>query len=267
MQSDHLSVVSWVFKCTSTREPNNLPDYVKWMYPGWYFYAPLADPKTSQVHYGSAREPENLERELVQLSFALWTQRYSLRLKAHDSFVLWQAFAITTIAIGMFTTILISLSATDVLNERSAGFRSTIRILAIVFPALGTACAAVTAFYGPQAEWTQASRELMGLTNLHEQMSVAVWDLDCLTPSAVGGAQAETGTTADDKQGSLVSLTGKLDSAVSPKGKPGPADALREALKQWKSRFNESQLASINGISDGSANPRLPPPPPSPSTK
>jgi hypothetical protein len=55
-----------------------------------------------------------------------------------------------------------------------------IRILAIIFPALGTASAAVFAFYGPQAEWSQASRTLANVTQLHGQMALGVWKLKCI---------------------------------------------------------------------------------------
>jgi hypothetical protein len=54
-----------------------------------------------------------------------------------------------------------------------------IRTLAIVFPALGTATAAVVAFYGPQALWNQTSTTFASLGQLHSQISSELWDYDC----------------------------------------------------------------------------------------
>ena len=56
------------------------------------------------------------------------------------------------------------------------------RILAIVFPAVGTAVAAAIAFYTPQTTWSQSSRKWADLSQLHSQISLGVWDVDCKAP-------------------------------------------------------------------------------------
>jgi hypothetical protein len=78
----------------------------------------------------------------------------------------------------MITTILVSMSSTE-FGRGDGRNQRLIRILAIVFPALGTAAAAVIAFYSPQAEWSQASRTLTSMTQLHGQIALGVWKLTC----------------------------------------------------------------------------------------
>ena len=80
----------------------------------------------------------------------------------------------------MITTILVSVSSTEF--GRGDGPRQRlIRVLAIIFPALGTATAAVISFYSPQAEWAQASRTLASEAQLHAEIALTVWKLTCLT--------------------------------------------------------------------------------------
>lgn len=239
MQFDHMSVANWVMQCTGTVVPNSLPSHVRDMYPGYQFTEPVMSKATGQVIPDNPPGPNNLEREVIQLSFSLWTGRYSLRIKATETFGRWQFFAITTIIIGMLTTIFISLSATDALRQRSERFQTTIKFLAIVFPAIGTAFAGVTAFYGPQAEAAQASRTLTGLTNLHREMSISVWDLTCLraaTPPGDPSRNADRESTGAD----------------STAAKQTPEAALREALKVWKSRYNGILAADGTSNDDSS---------------
>jgi hypothetical protein len=67
-----------------------------------------------------------------------------------------------------------------------------IRVLAIIFPALGTATAAVISFYSPQAEWGQASRTLASEAQLHDQMALTVWRLPCPTADTDDSAKPLT---------------------------------------------------------------------------
>ena len=54
-----------------------------------------------------------------------------------------------------------------------------LRFLAIFLPALGTAVAAVNAFYNPRDDWNKAANTLANRTQLHGQMSVGIGALDC----------------------------------------------------------------------------------------
>jgi hypothetical protein len=120
----------------------------------------------------------------MTLSFQIWQQRYVQRLKTRSAYVFWQTTTFITIGLGMLTTILISLSSTTV-GQGPGTPQQIIRVLAIVFPAVGTAAAAVIAFYGPQNEWSHSSRMLDSLTQLHDEMALGVWRLpDCSAAAA-----------------------------------------------------------------------------------
>jgi hypothetical protein len=151
---------------------------------------------------------------LFGLSASLAKQRIFLRSKAQSAYLFWQISTLVTIALGMITTILVSLSSTE-FGRDDGSVQRVIRFLAIVFPALGTAAAAAVAFYGPQAEWSQSSRTLASLGQLHGQMGLAVWKLEC--------QQA-----------------------------PTQLDLISVALDDWSKRYSDIQtLASAAGQSNG----------------
>src|SRR5262249_19667867 len=99
------------------------------------------------------------------------------------------------------------------------------------FPALGTAAAGIIAFYSPQADWSQASRTLASVTQLHGQMAVGVWKLKCIKTDGDENSKAAT-TQLDDWSKRYIDIqtvstaTGGTTNAAaaSPpgKGKPVP---------------------------------------------
>jgi hypothetical protein len=123
------------------------------------------------------------EHNLIQLSKALSEQRVRLMPKVRSTYFFWQLATLISIAIGMITTILVSVSSTE-FGRGDGPPQRLIRMLAIIFPALGTATAAVISFYSPQAEWGQASRTLASETQLHDEIALTVWKLTCPTPEA-----------------------------------------------------------------------------------
>jgi uncharacterized membrane protein YgcG len=102
-----------------------------------------------------------------------------------------QFAALISIAIGMITTILVSVSSTE-FGRGDGTPQRLIRVFAIIFPALGTATAAVISFYSPQAEWGQTSRTLASETQLHDQMALTVWRLACPTADTDDSAKPLT---------------------------------------------------------------------------
>ena len=118
------------------------------------------------------------EHTLVQLSTQLSEQRLRLIPKVRSAYFFWQLATLISIAIGMVTTILVSVSSTEFGRGDGPGQR-LIRVFAIIFPALGTATAAVISFYSPQLEWGQASRTLASETQLHDEIALTVWKLTC----------------------------------------------------------------------------------------
>jgi hypothetical protein len=126
------------------------------------------------------RSPNRQELALAQLSYAIAKHRVEARTKTQAAYALWQFSTLTTIVIGLVTTIVVSLSATEfVKNGRIA---LTVKVLAIVFPVIGTAFAAIIAFYGPQAEWSQSSRTFAALSQLHGQIALDIFKIEDCPP-------------------------------------------------------------------------------------
>jgi hypothetical protein len=139
-----------------------------------------SSPRNDETLRQGTRMPNHGERALIQLNHALIIQDMALRSKVQSAYLFWQCTSLIAILLGMITTILVSVSSTEF--GRGDGWNQRlIRILAIIFPALGTAVAAVIAFYSPQAEWSQASRTLASVNQLHGQIALGVWKLACPT--------------------------------------------------------------------------------------
>ncbi|MGZ5900974.1 MAG: hypothetical protein ACXWK3_14645 [Reyranella sp.] len=140
-----------------------------------------AQPSDANSPKVQPRAPSRQELALAQLSYAIAKQRVEARTKAQAAYALWQFSTLTTIIIGLVTTIVVSLSATEfVKNGRIA---LTVKVLAIVFPVIGTAFAAIIAFYGPQAEWSQSSRTFAALSQLHGQIALDIFKIEDCPPS------------------------------------------------------------------------------------
>jgi hypothetical protein len=118
---------------------------------------------------------------VVQLSNAMQNQRVELIRKANDSYLQLQYIQWLTILIGLVTTVVVSISTTELFGKVDTPLGKGLRFLAIFLPALGTAVAAVNAFYNPRDDWNKAANTLANLTQLHGQMSVGIWALDCPT--------------------------------------------------------------------------------------
>jgi hypothetical protein len=174
LSSDVSSISAWVLDCTKAKDVSDFPEAVQ-----HDFGIRVAFERSNDNRSEGFRLPNHQERAILTLSQSLSAQRKTLRAQADSAFHLWEYTSIVSIALGMFTTILVSLSSTE-FGRGEGRIQRCVRILAIVFPALGTGAAAVIAFYSPQAEWNQASHTLASLTQLHGQMSVGVWKLPCI---------------------------------------------------------------------------------------
>jgi hypothetical protein len=84
--------------------------------------------------------------------------------------------------IGLLTTALVTLSTTNLISESTPAwinFKTVIKLLAIVFPAIATAVAALNAFYDPKSEFVRQARNADSAGQLHRQLAVGVWVLSC----------------------------------------------------------------------------------------
>ncbi len=102
-----------------------------------------------------------------------------------------QASTWLMIVIGLITTVLVSLRSTDFGTGSTSAARA-IQVFAIVFPALGTAAAAIIGFYGFAETMGRASHALASLRQLHGKMALEIWSLN---PASAKAHDSDTGKT------------------------------------------------------------------------
>jgi hypothetical protein len=79
-----------------------------------------------------------------------------------------QTLTMALILIGLATTVCAGLRSDD---QTLGSWAGTVRILAVVFPALGTAIAAVMSFYEPHQEILRVRSSLVSLQQLHNEVA------------------------------------------------------------------------------------------------
>jgi hypothetical protein len=177
---DHAAVSEWVEYCIGVRPGDRAFQATQHAF---------LTPSQKLLTHPFAAEPKwpdgvhlinRSEHTLIQLSEQLSEQRAGLIPKVRSAYFVWQLATLISIAIGMVTTILVSVSSTE-FGRGDGTYQRLIRVLAIIFPALGTATAAAISFYSPQSEWGQASRTLASETQLHDEIALTVWKLTCPT--------------------------------------------------------------------------------------
>lgn len=191
---DHKAIESWIINYIGFNELETLPIVVRNIFT-ISSYGHSVPSEIIPLPEGT-RKPNHGERALIQLSSTLTTQRDELRSKVQSAYVFWQCTSLMAIVLGMITTILVSMSSTQ-FGRGEGRSQQLVRIFAIIFPALGTAVAAVIAFYSPQVEWSQASRTLASVNQLHGQMALGIWKLECLEPENKKNTELFT-TTIDN---------------------------------------------------------------------
>jgi hypothetical protein len=82
------------------------------------------------------------------------------------------------ILLGLATTVLVSLSSTE-FGKGDGTIPRCIRVFAIVFPALGTAVAAITAFYAPRESLSRSSQALVSFRQIHDQIASDLSEVPC----------------------------------------------------------------------------------------
>lgn len=120
--------------------------------------------------------------DLRYLSTSILIGRGENAVAAASAYLALQIATILAISLGLATTVLVSLSSTE-FGKGDGGKARAIRILAIVFPALGTATAAVAAFYAPGDSHARASQALAGFRQVHDQIASDLGALPCPSSS------------------------------------------------------------------------------------
>lgn len=176
-QKDGDEINTWIRYCVTGNGKTNLrKEYAYILHTTEDNYSTDWDPPSNK---NESRQLFQNELKLTRLSRNIVFDRSGLRIQSRASFFYWEIGTWISITLGMLTTILVSLSSTE-FGRDAGNLQRLIRMLAIVFPALGTATAALIAFYSPQAQWNLSSRTLASLTQLQDQMATEVWKKDCI---------------------------------------------------------------------------------------
>ena len=167
---DHSSVALWIKQYLKAPHQNQIPESVQELLTGFPGYIDGTGKPEEQINV----HPVYIR--IAQLSSSLLHKRIAIEERLTKAFMLAQTGAFASILIGMVTTILVALSSTEIGKQRNRT-ASVIRIGALVFPALGTAVAAIIAFYDPSGTLARQSQVASGMQQLHAQMANEVWSL------------------------------------------------------------------------------------------
>lgn len=222
--NDHVSVSRWIMNCMSIKEIPEIPGNMiqDFLLPGNH----SEGDKTKSLNLlGSYLG-------LIRLSKYISSERLQLRYNVNNSSRFYQISTIITISLGLITTVLVSLSSTEFGRGQTKAAKS-IRVLAIVFPALGTASAAIIAFYNPQAEMNNASHTSANLAQLHNQITLGIAGAKCPKKQDDDGDKAlhekvlqwekryeDIETAAETSPSSTAEVGAKMD-ATAPDGEKG----------------------------------------------
>lgn len=121
--------------------------------------------------------------DLRFLSTSILIGRGENAVAAANAYLALQIATLVAISLGLATTVLVSLSSTE-FGKGDGRTARAIRIFAIVFPALGTAVAAIAAFYAPGESRARASQGLAGFRQVHDQIASDLGALPCPSSSA-----------------------------------------------------------------------------------
>lgn len=176
--SSHSSIANWVLRCVGASAVNQVPANFRPIFQDPSPFLVLEDVDTSKLS-----QPRSLnvsEISLVQLSYSILSQRMALSNKATDSYLNLEYVQALTILIGLITTVVVSVSSTELFGKADTVWGKGLKFMAIFLPALGTAVAAINAFYNPRDDWNRASNTLANMAQLHSQMAVGIWAVDCI---------------------------------------------------------------------------------------
>lgn len=122
--------------------------------------------------------PTAQQMQAVTLSRLIYQNRVDLAERTRTATSDAKIFQYLIIGFGLFTTIFSSLNSAKLWADDS---RPThiIRVLAIAFPALTTAIAALNTFLKPAETMIASSRSIEVLGQLHDRIAEEIWTLSC----------------------------------------------------------------------------------------
>jgi hypothetical protein len=168
---DHWEVATWVANCLGYNNIEDAPeDIADWLSPIGLDYDYNKNAKSFI--------PPFQQRQIIHLSSGIYRQRIASALSVRAAYTETQIIQWIIIALGFLTTVVVSLSTLDLIKGRK--LELPLRIFAIVLPVVGTAAAAINAFYNPSQELGAAKRSLASLGQLHDQIASEIWTLRCV---------------------------------------------------------------------------------------
>jgi hypothetical protein len=178
---DHRAVANWVAFCLNVHSPENLPEAIRWsLEPPGRVFANWTEEKPEG-------EITTQHRTVIGLSNALFMERIDSVERLGGVSQSLEKFQVSAIIIGLLTTVFISLSSTDIIKDTNATLKTikiSVKIFAIVLPAIGTAVAALNTFYDPKSEQIRYGRISESAGLLHRAVALGVANLACVPTSA-----------------------------------------------------------------------------------
>jgi len=173
---DNLYVARWFAACSKFSAIEKMPpELVIWVQPFRVEWTSTSDAKIETP-------PGPQQFQVAELSHALYRQRVAGAASVHDTYAFAQWMQWIIIILGFLTTIVVTLSTSQEYGRGDGKGPRNLRFLAIALPVLGTAVAAVNAFYNPSQQFAAAKRTLAGLAQLHNQVATELPTLACTDP-------------------------------------------------------------------------------------
>ncbi|WP_321961591.1 hypothetical protein [Paraburkholderia sp. J7] len=154
---------------------------------------------------------------VAALSQSITMKRAATASKVDTAYSTAQIGAFLTIGIGLLTTIFVSLSTMELFGDKDKQPGKSIRIAALILPAIGTATAALIAFYDPNGNLARQSQIATGLRQVHTQLVITLWKTKC-PASGSDEIDKDTKTSLDAYEQKFQDLIASTGDAKTPTG-------------------------------------------------
>jgi hypothetical protein len=165
---DHWHVALWYASCLDSPSIDTLPHALAVQ------LTPFGAADWKGVDTPITKQPTAQQRQIAALSLILHRQRIGSAANVEAASKLSEFMQWIIISLGLLTTIIVSLNATEYMKNSASKIVKALPLVAIMLPALGTAAGAVNAYYAPHEKTIQATRTLTSLSQLHSQMALEV---------------------------------------------------------------------------------------------
>lgn len=169
IDSDRTLVARWIGRCLAVSPAHPAPAELH-LEPEGPASAAATPIEPSQIHPAYYR--------IAAINDALAARRVTYDMQWGNAFIRAELATWASVAIGLLTTIIVALNSTELVDKATNKGR-WIRISALALPAIGTAAAAVIAFYEPSALLTIRKSQAAAAEQLHIQIGQGVWKMPC----------------------------------------------------------------------------------------